>query len=158
MNKSPILPTDDSARQLAKDLLTQARFAALGVIHPDTQTPFVTRIAFAMDPQGAPFTLISSLAFHTTALRANPACSLLIGEPPQKGDPLAFPRLTLNAKAHFIPEAQKSSLREQYLASQPKAALYFDFTDFQFVRFRPQSALLNGGFGKAYNLMPEDFS
>jgi len=48
MKKSPILPTDDAARALAHRLLRSASHAALGVIHPDTGAPFVSRIAFAL--------------------------------------------------------------------------------------------------------------
>ena len=41
----PIRPTDDDARDQARALIAQARFAALGVIDPATGAPMVTRIA-----------------------------------------------------------------------------------------------------------------
>jgi len=74
---SPIRPTNDEARVLASSLMTKARFAALGVITA-TGTPLVTRVAFGLDPDGGPISLVSSLAMHTGALMANPACSLLV--------------------------------------------------------------------------------
>ncbi len=154
--KSPIRPTDKQARALAKQLLTGARFASLGVIDPDDGTPFVSRVAFALDPENQPLTLISTLSFHTLALQQNPACSLLIGEPPDKGDPLAFARMTLSASATILTPAQKSALREPYLQTHPKAQLYIDFSDFHFVRFTITKAALNGGFGKAYALEISD--
>ena len=48
-----IRPTDDEARTLARTLLDTARFAALGVLLPDTGAPMVTRIALARDDRGA---------------------------------------------------------------------------------------------------------
>lgn len=154
---NPIRPTDAEARTLAHGLLATARFAALGVRDPDSGSPMVTRIALVPaapdDPAAAPLTLISSLSGHTSALDADPACSLLIGEPGEKGDPLTHPRLTLQARAEI---ADKAALREHYLSHYPKALLYFDFADFRIMRFQPLVAHLNGGFGKAFRLLPDD--
>lgn len=151
--KDPIRPTDDEARELARDLIAKARFAALAVIDPETGTPMVTRIALVPGPDGAPLTMISDLSSHTAALNQNPACSLLIGEPGEKGDPLTHPRLTLQAVAEA---ADKAAMKAHYLSHYPKAQLYYDFGDFRLVRFAPSRALLNGGFGKAYRLTADD--
>ena len=156
MTTSPIRPTDDTARAQVRDLMQRARFAALGVIDPGSGAPHVSRVAFALDPENRPLTLISTLAFHTGALRENPACSLLVGEPPDKGDALAFARVSLDAKANFLTETDKEYLAPQYLKSHPKAALYIDFADFLFVRFEVCAAALNAGFGKAYLLTGDD--
>ncbi len=149
----PIRPTDDEARSLARGLIAAARFAALAVLDPDSGLPVVTRIALIAGPDGLPLTLISTLSSHTSALDANPACSLLIGEPTPRGDPLSHPRLTLLAEAQ---PADKGALKDHYLHRLPKARLYYDFGDFRLVRFAPCSALLNGGFGKAYRLSARD--
>ena len=118
----------------------------------------VTRIAIARDDAGEPLTLISSLSLHTRALQANPVCSLLVGEPLDKGDPLTHPRLTLQCRAQFVarPGTTHDTLRARYLAQQPKARLYIDFGDFSLVRLTITDAHLNGGFGKAYRLTPAD--
>ena len=156
MVKDPFRPVDDDARVLARGLLDTATYAALAVLQDGA--PSVTRIAFATTPHGAPLSLISELSTHTAALRRNPACSLLVGEPGDKGDPLTQPRLTLQARAQFIPQgcADHVALRAHYLNLRHKAKLYIDFSDFHLVRFDIQSALLNGGFGRAYKLHPED--
>ncbi|WP_417268731.1 HugZ family protein [Celeribacter sp.] len=151
---SPIRPTDDTARTLARDLIAQACIAALGVVDPDTGAPYVTRIAFGCGPDGELLTLISDLSAHAARLKASPICSLLIGEAPTKGDPLAFPRLSLSAKAQVVPK--DDALRTAWLSHHPKSKLYIDFADFNFVRFTPLSADLNGGFGKAYTLSADD--
>lgn len=157
MAQSPIRPTDHEARALARGLLSEARFAALGVISADN-APMVTRVAFGLDEAGAPLTLVSDLSEHTKAMRANPICSLLVGEPGPKGDPLTHPRLTLSAKATFIDHNSDAYARlaAHYLRHQPKAKLYIGFADFAFVRFAVTSAHLNGGFGKAFHLTSAD--
>lgn len=155
---TPIRETDDAARDLARGLIDTARFGALGVRSPDTGAPMVTRIAVATDPAGQPLTLISALSSHTTALRADPVCSLLVGEPGAKGDPLTHPRLTLACRASFTEHGTEAyaELRTHYLGQHPKAQLYIDFTDFFFATLRVTGADLNGGFGKAYRLTPGD--
>jgi len=157
---SPLRPTDDEAREIARDLIRNVRFAALAVLHPETNLPHVTRIAIGTDQSGIPASLISDLSFHTSALRQNPNCSVLLGEPETKGDPLVHPRITLQCKAGFLPRntPAHTQMRNHYLLTHPKAKLYIDFTDFNFVLFNIQSASLNGGFGKAYALSKQDCS
>jgi heme iron utilization protein len=81
---------------------------------------------------------------------------LMLGEPGPKGDPLTHPRLMLRARASFADAADRPVLRDLWLATHPKAKLYVDFTDFAFVRLLPLGALLNGGFGKARIIEPQD--
>lgn len=150
----PVQPPDDAARSLARDLLARATHAALAYTDPATGTPGISRIALALAPDGTPLTLISALAPHTAALRARPACALMVGEPADKGDPLAHPRLMIRAQARFAED--RAALREHWLSLRPKAALYVDLPDFAFVRLVPEGALLNGGFARAFRLAPED--
>jgi heme iron utilization protein len=156
--ENPIRPTDEDARALARALIREARFGALAVRDPETGHPYVSRIAIGQTPQGAPLSFVSELAHHTRALRADPSCALLLGEPGPTGDPLTHPRLSLMATARFVPRdaPEHAALAAQYLATHPKARLYIGFADFHFVRFDIQGAHLNGGFGKAYQLQPSD--
>jgi len=105
---SPIRPTTDEARALARSLLLAARHGALGVVDPALGTPYVSRVAVAHDG-AAPLILVSNLAHHSATLKACPACSLLVGEPGPKGDPLSHPRLTVMARAE---PADKVALRQ----------------------------------------------
>lgn len=149
---SPIRPTDEEARQLVKMLLDTARFGALAVTDPSTQSPYVSRIATIMDG-ATPLILVSTLSLHTKALQSDANCSLLIGEPGDKGDPLTHPRLTIMARAE---RTDKEQHKELWLSKIPKAQLYFDFTDFLMFRLSPHKFHLNGGFGKAYELTPDE--
>ena len=148
----PIRPTDEEARALARRLLAEARHGALGVLDPEAGGPLVTRVAVGWDGTAA-LILVSTLAVHTRALLADPRASLLLGEPGPKGDPLTHPRLSLLAWAE---RADKAAGRAAWLAGHPKSTLYYDFADFLLLRLVPFAAHLNGGFGQAFRLAPED--
>ncbi len=148
-----LLETGETSRSLAQHLLRSARHGALGVLCPDTQTPHVTRVCVGTAPDGMPVTLVSEISLHTDALRKNPACSLLVGEPGGRGNPLTHPRLTLQCSARC---ADKDALKQLFLSQHPKATLYYDFSDFIMMRLEVLAAHLNGGFGKAYRLAPGD--
>jgi putative heme iron utilization protein len=111
-----------------------------------------------LDAAGGPVTLISSLSAHHAALRQSPLAALMVGEPGPKGDPLTHPRLMIRVEARFVERAgaDHAALRDGWLATHPKAKLYVDFGDFGFVRLVPLSAFLNGGFGRAVRLAPDD--
>ncbi|MFP4406651.1 HugZ family protein [Rhodosalinus sp.] len=160
MAQSLILETDEEARTLARRLIDTARHGALAVRDPETGHPMVSRVAIATDPEGAPLSLVSDLSHHSRALKSDPACSLLLGEPGARGDPLTHPRITLIATARFLPHGDPghAELAAHYLAQHPKAKLYIGFGDFALLRFEMSHALLNGGFGKAYVLEPADLT
>jgi putative heme iron utilization protein len=156
---SPIRETDDEARSTARDLVKNARHAALAVLDA-TGAPSVTRVAFGRSQDGQLLSLVSDLSAHSTRLKTDPRCSLLIGDPPAKGDPLAFARLSIAAEARFLSrdDADHRQRRADWLETHPKSALYIDFGDFNFVVFTPLRADLNGGFGKAYQLNSDDLA
>ena len=153
----PIRPTDDDARDLAQTLIRDARFCAIATLD-ETGSPMTARIAFGQAKDGSPVSLISQLSHHTQALLDDPRCSLLVGEPGDKGDPLTHPRLTLQADAHMIArdDPEFEVLQTGWLINHPKSRLYIGFTDFLFARFQISHAFLNGGFGKAFSLTPTD--
>lgn len=154
----PVAPADADSRRLARDLLVQARHAALAVTDPADGAPSISRIAFGLSAGNGPVTLISALAPHHAALRAHPACAFMLGDPGPKGDPLTHPRLMVRAKARFVAsdDPARPALRDRWLHDHPKSKLYIDFADFDFVMLDPVSALLNGGFARAFRLSPGD--
>ncbi|MCF1433554.1 HugZ family protein [Agrobacterium vitis] len=154
---SPIRPTDDEARRQARTLLRSATHVPLGVLDPQTGGPFVSRVLMGTMPDGTLTVLVSRLSAHTRAMLADPRVSLLAGEP-GKGDPLAYPRLTVQCLASPVdPDSDiHQAMRRRFLARHPKAKLYIDFPDFLFFQLMPQRAAMNGGFGKAFLLDGED--
>lgn len=153
----PVQPADDDALTLARQLLSLGH-AALAWQDPDTGTPGISRIAFARDAEAGLLTLVSGLAPHFRALRGRPDCALMLGEVGTKGDPMTHPRLMIRARASFVAadDPARPGLRARWLERNPKATLYIDLPDFAFVRLEPVSALLNGGFARAYHLTPQD--
>ncbi len=153
----PVQPADDDALQLARKLLALGH-AALAWEDPDTGTPGISRIAFARDPEAGLLTLVSGLAPHYRALRDRPDCALMLGEVGPTGDPLTHPRLMIRARAAFVaPEdPARPGIRSRWLQRNPKATVYIDLPDFAFVRLAPTSALLNGGFARAFHISPDD--
>ncbi|MDX8347913.1 pyridoxamine 5'-phosphate oxidase family protein [Cognatiyoonia sp. IB215446] len=141
----------DEARALARSLLEGTRFGALSVI-TQPGVPYVARVAMLPDNDGL-LTLISTLSTHTKALQKKPNFAALIGEPEMRGDPLTHPRMTIVGTAEI---ADKAANKERWLEAIPKAKLYYDFSDFFLFRLRPTDVHLNGGFGKAYHLTPDD--
>ncbi|MDX5350178.1 MAG: pyridoxamine 5-phosphate oxidase [Paracoccaceae bacterium] len=153
----PVRPADDDSRALARSLLGLGH-AALAWTDPDTGTPGISRIAFARDPEAGMLTLVSGLAPHFRALRDRPDCALMLGEVGGKGDPLTHPRLMIRASASFVApdDPARPGIRARWLERNPKAQVYIDLPDFAFVRLTPVSALLNGGFARAFHLSPQD--
>ncbi|MBL9049750.1 MAG: pyridoxamine 5-phosphate oxidase [Tabrizicola sp.] len=153
----PVQPANDDAHALVRQLLRLGH-AALAWSDPDTGTPGISRIAFARDPEAGLLTLVSGLAPHFRALRDRPDCALMLGEVGDKGDPLTHPRLMIRARARFIApdDPARPAIRDRWLERNPKARVYIDLPDFAFVHLTPVSALLNGGFARAFHVAPAD--
>lgn len=153
----PVQPADAEARTLAQALLALGH-AALAWEDPDTGSPGISRIAFARDPLEGMLTLVSGLAPHFRALRDHPDCALMLGDVGDKGDPLTHPRLMIRAQARFVAsdDPARPGIRDRWLQRNPKARAYIDLPDFAFVRLKPVSALLNGGFARAFHIAPSE--
>lgn len=152
-----IRDTDAEAVRLARSLIRTARFGALAVLDPQGGGPLASRVGVATDLDGTPLILVSMLSAHTQALIADQRCSLLLGEP-GKGDPLAHARISLICQAIRIDRDSPAGerVKRRYLNRNPKAALYVELGDFHFFALRPERGSLNGGFGRAYVLEPND--
>ena len=148
----PYRPVDDEARAAAARC-RDAASAALGTVRDGR--PMVTRVACLWLPALGPTLLASDLSDHARALAAAPGCSLLLGEPGGRGDPLAHPRLTVIGDAAPL---DKAAHRDAWLAARPKAGLYYDFADFRLWRVAVVEGLLNAGFGRAHRFGPGDLA
>jgi putative heme iron utilization protein len=150
-------PTADfDAVGIAKALLRMTRAAALATVDRNTGHPFGSLVNVATDVDGSPLILISRLATHTANLEKDARASLLLASA-GKGDPLAYPRLTVLGS--FMPvdrqDASEPRLRRRFLARHPKSELYAGFADFSFWRLGVVSAHLNAGFARAADLKAE---
>ena len=136
---------------MIRELIGAATHATMGTLDL-AGAPFTSLVALARDEALHPVIITSHLSSHTGHLEADPRLSLLIAAI-GKGDPLAYPRLTLTGRAEAAHpgDAAYDGLRQCYLAQNPKAQLYVDLPGFWFWRITPEKVFLNGGFGKAWN-------
>ncbi len=150
-------PEDFNPTAVAKHLLRVTRAGALATIDRNTGHPFSSLVNIATDANGSPLILVSRLSTHTANVEQDPRASVLLAST-GKGDPLAYPRLTvLGAFAPVDRDGGDGArVRRRFLARHPKSQLYAGFGDFSFWRLNVVSAHLNGGFGRAADLEASD--
>jgi heme iron utilization protein len=145
--------SDFDHKAVAKSILRATRSGALATIDRNTGHPFASLINVATDVDGAPLILVSRLSTHTANLEQDGRASVLLATT-GKGDPLAYPRLTLLGTFSRIArdDPNEPRVRRRFLARHPKSELYAGFADFSFWRLNLVSAHLNGGFARAADL------
>jgi putative heme iron utilization protein len=109
--------------------------------------PFGSLMPFALDSAGRPIFLISNMAMHTQNLKADPRCSLFVGQAGTDGDALGSARATIIGHAEPVPDDETASVRETYLTSHENSRYWVDFADFNFFRLQPIDLYYVGGFG-----------
>ncbi len=129
----------------ARNLLRRARTATLATLNADDGVPYASLVNVATDVQGLPLLLVSTLAWHTRNLMADPRASLMVAEVPPSGDALTGPRVSVMGR--FVKVAD-DTVRRRYLARHPAAELYAGFGDFAFWRMEPERAHAVAGFGR----------
>lgn len=133
----------ESARTLTH-LGRAGSLATVSLKHPGH--PFASLMPYALDGQGRPLLLISTMAMHTQNLSADGRASLLVTQQ-TKGDPLAAGRVTLMGEVRPVPGAERAGVKAAYLARHANAAYWVDFDDFGFWRVEPVDVYYVGGFG-----------
>ena len=131
----------------ARTLVYQGRTGTLATLsrkHPGH--PFASVMPYALDPEGRPIFLISTMAMHTQNLQADPRASLLVTQPGMTGDPLAAGRVTLMGDAKPLAGDDAVAARAAYLERHEKAAYWADFGDFGFWRLEVADVYFVGGF------------
>src|ERR1017187_2107983 len=81
--------------------------------------PFGSLMPYALDTQGRPIFLVSTMAMHTQNLQADPRASLFVTEPEASGDPLGASRVTLMGSVSRISEPDMATARMVYLTRYP---------------------------------------
>ena len=62
---------------------------------------------YALDAEGIPFFLVSSMAMHTQNLNTDPRASLFVTQPNVSGDPLGAARVTLDGQSRSRPALKR---------------------------------------------------
>lgn len=133
-----------------RTLVAGQRRGALSTIAADPAGyPYGSVATYALDDHGDPLFFVSTMAEHTQNALADPRASLLVTEPvPDGADPLAFGRVSLLGDLARVPDAERDTVKRQYLAANPTSAYYIDFGDFTFFRLAVRSIRYVGGYGR----------
>ena len=126
-------------------LIRAADTAALGVLHPDGGRPYISLVLVACDHDASPLLLISALAEHTRAIRADARVSLLFDGTAGLDSRLTGARATVLGTC-----AVDEAARGRFLARHPDAAAYAGFADFACHRVAIERAHLVAGFGRIH--------
>jgi putative heme iron utilization protein len=131
----------------ARTLLHLGRSGTLATVsRRHSGHPFASVMPYALDAEGRPLFLISTMAMHTHNLLADVRASLLVTQPGWTGDPLAAGRVTVMGEAQRLAAAEIGSARAAYLARHEGAKFWVDFEDFAFWRLDPLDVYFVGGF------------
>ena len=139
---------EPSFAERARTLMHSVRIGSLSTLsRKQPGFPFGSLMPYALDDQGRPIFLISTMAMHTQNLQADPRASLFVTEPDASGDPLGSSRVTLVGNVVRMPEPELASARTVYLAGYPDSKYWVDFDDFFFYRMDALDVYYVGGFG-----------
>lgn len=133
-----------SVRNLLRGLDRAALASALPTESGATW-PYVSLVLVAVDHDLSPILLLSDLAEHSKALKADPRVSLLFDGTAGLAQPLTGPRVSVLGRAAVTEDER---IKARFLARHPDAAIYAGFGDFHFYRMAVERAHLVGGFGK----------
>lgn len=145
---------DDHDRTVLISMLDRMRHAALAVLDPRSGHPHQARILCQTAGDGTLTALLAGIATHSEALARDPRAGLLVEQTEEKGDPMTWPRLSLQVTARLLPA--NADIRDRWLQRHPRSRLFIDLPDFRFWSLTPQRGLLNAGFGAAFRLTDQD--
>lgn len=140
-------------------LICEHRWAALATIEASGH-PVASMVAYAAEPDlSALWFHLSRLASHTQNLLSRGSASLVIGQPDLgEGDPQTLQRVSVSGTAEEVPRGSEAHTqgRTLYLRRLPAAERLFGFGDFVLFRLMPEQIRFVGGFGRAFDLKPEE--
>lgn len=116
--------------------------------------PFGSVVPYALNMEGRPIVLISSIAQHTKNILEDSKMSLTITAA-DGGDVQAAARLCL--LGHLKPMEADEQAENRYFSYFEQSKLYFDVHDFSFYEFHPEAVRYIGGFGKIFWVDVKDF-
>jgi putative heme iron utilization protein len=140
---------EETRPQKARKLAAERSFGVLAtLLERIPGFPFGSVAPYAVDSQGRPLFLISTMAVHTQNLLAVPKASLLVYEPEAETDPLSAARMNLIGEVREVPGPDAAEVRRLYLERHPDAEQYIDFGDFSLYRMEIEDVYYIGGFGE----------
>ncbi len=155
-NQPPV--PEPSFAERARTLLHLGRVGSLSTLSRKCPGfPFGSLMPFALDSEGRPIFLISTMAMHTQNLQQDPRASLLVTQSEAAGDPLGAARVTIVGNATAVAKSEAEAPRRLYLERQPNSKYWVDFDDFSFFRMDVVDVYYVGGFGVMGWIAATDF-
>ena len=148
----PAPPAPEARRLLAKERV--GTLSTTSVAMPGY--PFGSLTPYALDAQGRPLILISTLSQHTRNIQADARVSLLVYDTAH-ADVHDAPRLTWVGRAVPVPAGDTQN-RGRYLARFPEAERFFKAHDFRLYHLTPVRGYYIGGFGRIFWIEPKDLA
>jgi putative heme iron utilization protein len=108
--------------------------------------PFGSVMPYALDREGSPLFLVSSMAMHTQNLVRDSRASLLVTASEAARDPLGAERLTVIGNVTEVGKADLAAVRDVYLGCHENARYWVDFEDFAFYMMQVAELYFVGGF------------
>jgi heme oxygenase (biliverdin-IX-beta and delta-forming) len=146
-SQGPVVPEPTFAERARTQLYLGLVGTLSTVSRKQPGFPFGSVMPYALDSQGRPVFLISTMAMHTQNLQADPRSSLLVTDFQPSEDPLGASRVTLVGNTQRLGESERSQAREIYLARHSNSKYWVDFEDFHFYRMEVVDLYYVGGFG-----------
>ena len=145
-----VLAAQEAPGATARGVMRRATTASLATTMADGTDelpgwPYASLVLAATDHAGRPLLLLSDLAVHTRALKADDRAALLFDATAGLEDPLTGARATVLGRVEVIEDGE---LLARFVARHPGAAGYAGFDDFRLYRMTPERAHLVAGFGR----------
>ena len=158
LSAQPQVPEPSHAER-ARTLLHVSRIGNLSTLSRKRPGfPFGSLMPFALDRDGRPIFLISSMAMHTQNLVQDGRASLLVTENGASGDPLGAARVTVLGNVAPVADSARPEARELYLERHPNSQYWVDFDDFSFFTMDVVDVYYVGGFGVMGWVADHDYS
>lgn len=156
-NQPPV--PEPAFAERARTLLHLGRVGSLSTLSRKCPGfPFGSLMPFALDAEGRPILLISTMAMHTQNLQQDARASLLVTQAEAAGDPLGAARVTVVGNVSVVAKAEAEEPRRLYLERQPNSKYWVDFDDFAFFRMDVVDVYYVGGFGVMGWIAAADYS
>lgn len=142
--------------EVHSEFMTLVQAVRAGVLITMTADgPFGSHVPFLMNNAWTRvFIHISQLAVHTKNLALDRRIALFVSEPdrPEK-NPLALKRINLQGMAEPLAATSQEyeTIKQQYLARFPQAAMTFQLPDFKLWALHMTTAHFVAGFGRAFS-------
>jgi hypothetical protein len=147
----------ESQRNLARLIRSQST-ASLGTLHGGA--PLVSMVLYAVAPDFTAFFIHASrLAQHTQDMLQDARVGWMIAEADAgRQNPQTLGRVSILGEAAALSPTDTGcdAAKSIYLTRFPQAAATFAFKDFSLYRLAPRAARYVAGFGKVFDLGPDD--